>query len=240
MILAGGLVAIGVVRAEGSDLLGYRVTGADMAIGRAAGIDDAGTVKANSAGAGRSSLLGYPAYAADPLTGGYGMMGGGYGYGMMGPGYDAASFGIDLDNGQVTTSEQALAIAKAYVGKLDQGLGLDEIHEFQDAYEVELKELQNGEKAFEFMIAKSGGRIFTEMGPNVMWNVKYGHMNWGADGKLTVSPQDATKTAQAFVTSMGQEYSVENPEAAPGYGVAIHSLSESYWSKHYLGARRVR
>ncbi|MHB1404235.1 MAG: peptidase [Desulfitobacteriaceae bacterium] len=158
--------------------------------------------------------------------GGYGMMGGftgsnglgyGTGYGMMGGGYNAQSLGVNLSNGQVATAEQAEALAKAYLQKVSPDLAVDELHEFADSFEVEAKDASTGAKAYEFVISKNGGYIYAEMGPNLMWNTKYGHMNWGNSGAPTVSADQATQTAQDFVQKLGQEYSLEGPETAPGY-----------------------
>lgn len=153
--------------------------------------------------------------------GGCGGFNKGTGYGMMGGGYNAASLGINLANGQITSDDQVLSIAKAYVQVLKQDLSISEIHEYNDSYEVELKNSKTGSNAFEFLIGKNGGYISTEMGPNTMWNTQYGHMNWGnngAPGTLTVTAEQAAKAAQDFVSQqMGSGYSVEQPEAAPGY-----------------------
>jgi len=149
--------------------------------------------------------------------GGYGMMGGQGGYGMMGGGYDAKSLGIDLTNGLVASADQAVAIAKAYAQKINQDLSISQLHEFSNAYGVEFKEGKTGAKAYEVMVFMNGGRVITDMGPNIMWNTKYGHMNWGNDGAVTVSEEQATKNAQEFVTKMGQGYSIGKPELAPGY-----------------------
>ncbi|MDO0823489.1 PepSY domain-containing protein [Desulfosporosinus nitroreducens] len=149
--------------------------------------------------------------------GGYGMMGGQGGYGMMGGGYDAKSLGVDLTNGEVASSDQAVAIAKAYAQKINQDLVISQLHEFSNVYGVEFNEGRTGAKAYEVMVFKNGGRIITDMGPNIMWNTKYGHMNWGNDGAVTVSEEQATNNAQEFVTKMGQGYSIVKPELAPGY-----------------------
>jgi len=162
-------------------------------------------------------------FGANGNGGGYGMMGGfgtnGYsgGYGMMGGGYDAKSLGVDLTNGEVTTSDQAVAIAKAFIQKLNQDVVVAELYEFANGYEVELKEGTTGAKAYEVVVYKNGGQIITDMGPNTMWNTKYGHMNWGNNGAVTVSEEQATKSAQEFVSKLGQGYSVGKPELAPGY-----------------------
>ncbi len=149
--------------------------------------------------------------------GGFGMMGGQGGYGMMGGGYDAKSLGVDLTNGVVASSDQAVAIAKAYAQKINQNLVISQLHEFSNVYGVEFKEGKTGAKAYEVMVFKNGGGIITDMGPNIMWNTKYGHMNWGNNGAVTVSEEQATKNAQEFVTKMGQGYSIGKPELAPGY-----------------------
>lgn len=153
--------------------------------------------------------------------GGFGMMGGlvanGNGGGMMGGGYNAQSLGVNLTNGEVGTSDQAVAIAKAYTQKLNQDVVVAELHEFSNGYEVELKEGKTGAKAYEVMVYKKGGQIIAEMGPNIMWNTKYGSMNWGSTGAVTVSEEQATKSAQEFVTKMGQGYSIGKAELASGY-----------------------
>ncbi|AHF05969.1 hypothetical protein [Desulfitobacterium metallireducens] len=167
-------------------------------------------------------------YASSNGAAGYGGNGGGCGgvnngesYSMMGGPYNAASLGINLTDGQVTTDDQALSLAKAYVQVLNQDLSIDEIHEFNDSYEVELNESKTSNKAFEFLIYKNGGYISSEMGPNAMWNTQYGHMNGrnsGNPGKPTVTAEQASKTAQDYVNQqMGTGYSIEQPEVAPGY-----------------------
>ena len=152
---------------------------------------------------------------------GGGMMGGQganrNGGGMMGGSYNAQSLGVILTKGEVATWDQAVAIAKAYTQKLNQDVVIGELHEFSNGYEVELKEGKTGAKAYEVIVYKNGGQIIAEMGPNIMWNTKYGHMNWGNNGAVTVSEEQATKRAQEFVIKMGQGYAMEKPELAPGY-----------------------
>ncbi|ODA40096.1 PepSY domain-containing protein [Desulfosporosinus sp. BG] len=157
-------------------------------------------------------------------NGGYGMMGGsgtnGYGggyNGMMGGGYNAQSLGVSLTNGQVATSDQAIAITKAYTQKLNPDVVVAELHEFSNGYEVELKEAKTGAEAYEVIVYKNGGQVIPEMGPNIMWNTKYGAMNWSNTGDVTVTEEQATKNAQEAVTKMGQGYSIGKAELAPGY-----------------------
>ncbi|KJS87150.1 hypothetical protein [Desulfosporosinus sp. BICA1-9] len=200
---------------------GYGMMGGFGTNGNGGGYGMMGGFGANGYGGGYGMMGGF---GANGYSGGYGMMGGsgygmmgGSGYGMMGGGYDAKSLGVDLTNGEVTTSDQALAIAKAYIQKFNQDVVVAELYEFANGYEVELKEGATGAKAYEVMVYKNGGQIITDMGPNIMWNTKYGHMNWGNNGAVTVSEEQATKSAQEFVSKLGQGYSIGKPELAPGY-----------------------
>ncbi|KGK91992.1 peptidase [Desulfosporosinus sp. HMP52] len=196
---------------------GYGMMGGQGAYGYGGGYSMMGGQGAYGYGGGYSMMGGQGGYGMMGGQGGYGMMGGQGGYGMMGGGYDAKSLGVDLTDGKVASSDQAVAIAKAYAQKINQDLVISQLHEFTNVYGVEFKEGKTGDKAYEVMVFKNGGGIITDMGPNNMWNTKYGHMNWGNDGAVTVSEEQATKNAQEFVTKMGQGYSIGKPELAPGY-----------------------
>ncbi|KJS47095.1 MAG: peptidase [Peptococcaceae bacterium BRH_c23] len=199
---------------------GYNMMGGQGTNGYSGGYNMMGGQGTNGYGGGYGMMGGQ---GVNGYGGGYGMMGGqgvngfGGGYGMMGGGYDAKSLGVDLTNGEVTTSDQVVAITKAYTQKTNQEVVVGELHEFANGYEVELKEGATGAKVYEVMVYKNGGQIITEMGPNIMWNTKYGHMNWGNNGAVTVSEEQAAKSAQEFVAKLGQGYSIGKPELAPGY-----------------------
>ncbi|HBW37383.1 hypothetical protein [Desulfosporosinus sp. BICA1-9] len=192
---------------------GYGMMGGFGANGYGSGYGMMGGFGANGDGGGYGMMGGF---GTNGYSGGYGMMGGG-GYGMMGGGYDAKSLGVDLTNGEVTTADQAVAIAKAFIQKLNQDVVVAELYEFANGYEVELKEGATGAKAYEVMVYKNGGQIITDIRPNIMWNTKYGHMNWGNNGAVTFSEEQATKSAQEFISKLGQGYSIGKPELAPGY-----------------------
>ena len=199
---------------------GYGMMGGQGANGNGAGYGMMGGQGTYGNGSGYGMMGGQ---GTDGNGSGYGMMGGqgangkGGGFGMMGGGYNAQSLGVNLTNGEVGTSDQAVAITKAYTQKLNQDVVVTELHEFSNGYEVELNDGKTGAKAYEVMVYKKGGQIITEMGPNIMWNTKYGPMNGGNTGAVTISEEQATKSAQEFVTKMGQGYSIGKPELAPGY-----------------------
>lgn len=147
------------------------------------------------------------------MMGGYGAEGYSGGYGMMG-GYGANGYGANTTNGEVTTSDQAITIVKTYTQKLNQDVVVTEVHEFANGYEVELKEGETGAKAYKVMVYKNGR---TEISPIIMWNTKYGYANSQFKGTVTVSEEESTKSAQEFVSNFGEEYSIGNPDLAPGY-----------------------
>ena len=90
--------------------------------------------------------------------------------GVLGVGYlfYTSSLGISMARAQ-TISENYLDS----VGASD--LEIDEIMEFEYNYYVVYSEESTGIGAMEMLIDKTTGRIFPEYGPNMMWNLKYGH-----------------------------------------------------------------
>ena len=101
-----------------------------------------------------------------------GMMGGTYGQGMMG-GWNAQN-----PQAQAIDLKQAIASVQAYVGRAgNQDLVVDEVLEFQYNFYAIVKEKSTGNGAYELLVNKYGGAVYPEMGPNLMWNTKYGM--WG-------------------------------------------------------------
>ncbi|MHB1131043.1 MAG: hypothetical protein ACYC4L_01505 [Chloroflexota bacterium] len=105
-----------------------------------------------------------------------GMMGGWSGQsgtgGMMGgwTGQNPQSQPIGLD--------RAADAVKAYVSRTgNQDLAVDEVMEFQYNFYAIVKETSTGTGAFELLVNKYSGFVYPEMGPNTMWNTKYGMMS---------------------------------------------------------------
>jgi hypothetical protein len=101
--------------------------------------------------------------------------------GVLGVGYlyYTSTQGIPRARAQ-TISENYLSS----VGTSD--LEIDEIMEFEYNYYVVYSEESTGIGAMEMLIDKTTGRIFPEYGPNMMWNLKYGHggMMTGSGGMM--------------------------------------------------------
>jgi hypothetical protein len=71
---------------------------------------------------------------------------------------------------------RAQTISKNYLDSIGTtDLEIAEIMEFEHNYYVVYIEESTGIGAMEMLIDKTTGRIFPEYGPNMMWNLKYGH-----------------------------------------------------------------
>ena len=112
--------------------------------------------------------------------GGYGpggMMGGRGGYGGMMGGY-----GYGYGNGSASTPpltvDQAKSAAEKYLANLNNAdLKIAEIMVFDNNAYVAVKESSTGIGAFELLVDPTTQTAYPEMGPNMMWNQKYGAAN---------------------------------------------------------------
>ena len=112
---------------------------------------------------------------------GWGGMMGGYGLGgMMGGWYGQGA----TSQGQPITLDQAIKNVQAYVDNTgNKDLAIDEVMEFQNNFYAIVKEKSTGTGAFELLVNKYTGGVFPEIGPNMMWNTKYGMHSGGAYGQ---------------------------------------------------------
>ena len=145
-----------------------------------------------------------------------GMMGGGMmGGGMMGGtsgmvgsmmqmmgGNMLVSGGVPYNpNGSLVSLEQASDIAKRYlVAQNNPDLERADLEEWEFNFYVDSKEKSTGTKAFQVLIDKYGGTVSPEMGPNMMWNTKYGMMSLQSSA-MTLTKEQAMVSAQQFLDS---------------------------------------
>ena len=140
-----------------------------------------------------------------------GMMGGGMMgglNGMMGSmmqmmgGNMLMSGGISYNpNGSLVSLEQASDIAKKYLAAQNNlDLEVADLEEWEFNFYVEYKEKSTGTKAFQMLIDKYSGTVSPEMGPNMMWNTKYGMMG-SQTGDITLTKEQAIASAQQFLDS---------------------------------------
>jgi hypothetical protein len=191
----------------------------------------AGTVSANTLRPGLVANWGGtsagPAGAAchDDSTG-EGIVGSGFGAMPCGAGVGGAT----VPEGSKTISiDEAKANVERYLERLgDDGLQITEIMEFERNFYAIVAEKGTGTGAMELLVDKVTGAVGPEMGPNMMWNAKYGTGcgmmgRTASSGEMSLSPELATEAAQRWLNANlpGREPG----DADPFYG---------YYTFHFL------
>jgi hypothetical protein len=170
-----------------------------------------------------------------------GMMGGyGYGYGTTTPPTSSGQYNWDChrgnaynyapntSTGSAITIDAALNISKNYAASLaNKDIAVDEVEEYTQNFYVLFKEKSTGLGAFEMIIDKSTGAIYPEMGPNMMWNTKYGMMSGGMMGWIT-----GTQTGQMTVTAEQAKTNTQQFLTANYPGTTVGSIDTFYGYYH--------
>ena len=109
----------------------------------------------------------------------------------------------------------------------NRDLRIDELMEFDRNFYALVQEKSTGIGAFELLVNKTTGAVAFEPGPDMMWNTKYsmmgGRMMGGsfrtgsASGPMSVTPDQATKIAQAWLDQSFGGHSAGTPDAFYGY-----------------------
>jgi hypothetical protein len=175
----------------------------------------------------------------------------GMGSGMMGrwsaPAAPCASSGVGWGCGggargawgATTQPSDALTIVEAheaverYVAELGYGnLEVAEVMEFEQNFYAIVREPDTGIGAMELLIDKQSGVVGPEVGPNMMWNTRYGMhgrgggMMGGASETNTIAPEEALEIAQRWLDVNRPGATVEE-HADPFYGYyTIHTLRD--------------
>jgi hypothetical protein len=192
-----------------------------------------------------------------PMMFGGGMMsrlGNGQGFGgmMCGYGYTAPY----ANTGTPLTIANAVTIAQNYVSSIgNPDLVVKHVEEYSANFYVQVTE-KTGNGAFELLINKYTGSIYPEMGPNMMWNTKYGMMRGGILGgivgtpttTMTVTPTQATTNAQTYlntyiagattgdVTTFYGYYTIEVLNGGTTYGMlSVNGYSGQVWIHTWHG-----
>jgi len=172
----------------------------------------------------------YPGRPIGPFGGmmgswGPGGMMGGYGWGPAGQPFGAQTTPISLDQ-----ATQAVQNYVAAWGNPD--LQPTEILEFQQNFYAEVVEKSTGVHAFELLVNKYTGAVYPEMGPNMMWNTKYGMMGGMMGGyyrqgppsaTMPVGPEQAKAYAQQYLVRYLPGTTTEEPDTFYGY-YTLHTL----------------
>jgi len=183
--------------------------------------------------------------------GGPGMMGGwqagpGGAYGMMGPGM---MYQWSVPEGVPALSvEDATAAIEEYLADLgNDDLELHEVMVFDNHAYAEIVEKSTGIGAMEVLVHPLSMAVLPEPGPNMMWNLKYGHMagyggmmgpgqgmmgpgfNQGdlpdVSADMPVSAEQAVELAQDFLDANQSGLTAGEAEAFYGY-YTLHTLRD--------------
>ena len=162
---------------------------------------------------------------------GTGMMGGGMmgsgmmGSPMMGGGMMGAYGANELYGVEPLSIEEATQSVQEYIEALDDGeLELGEMMVFDNHAYAQIVEQSTGIGAMEVLVDPVTGAVSPDFGPNMMWNLKYGHMggfgimggfgtpsgSWGMGGmmgssaevvsdEMTISEAEAVEIAQRYL-----------------------------------------
>ena len=130
-----------------------------------------------------------------------------------------------IGTGTPITFDTAVNIAGQYVSSLNNDdLAVEEVEEYTGNFYVLIKEKSTGLGAFEMLIDKYTGSIYPEIGPNMMWNTKYGMhsgmMGWiigTSSATMTVTVDQAKVNAQQFLSANYPETTVGEVDTFYGY-----------------------
>jgi hypothetical protein len=181
----------------------------------------------------------------------------GWGYGM-GPGMmgrwgapaapsSGSGWGCGSGPGGTTSLSGTLTIEEAheaverYVAALGYpDLEIAELMEFERNFYAIVREADTGIGAMELLVDKWTGIVSPEVGPNMMWNARYGpalslpngmhgrggRMMGGASESNSVTPEEAIEIAQRWLDAYRPGVTVEE-HADPFYGYyTIHTLKD--------------
>ncbi len=174
-----------------------------------------------------SCTFGPGTYYRQPYGGGPG--GGMMGSGMMGGGW--RNYNPDV---KPITIDQAAESARRYLNGYGGKLVVTEVMDFAWNYYAEAAEKDTGIHAMELIIDKFSGQVSPEMGPNTMWNAKYGMMGGGMMGGgyyagnsptavMPVTPEQANTLAQQYLDSNLPGLTVAEADTFYGY-YTLHTL----------------
>jgi hypothetical protein len=101
--------------------------------------------------------------------------------------------------------------AQNYIATLNNpDLTIKQVEEYSNNFYVQVNEKSTGNGAFELIVDKYTGAVFPEMGPNMMWNIKYatqsGGMMSGYSNSNTVTPTTTMPVNTTQATANAQQY----------------------------------
>ncbi|MCR4403788.1 MAG: hypothetical protein NUW06_00550 [Candidatus Acetothermia bacterium] len=193
----------------------------------------------------------------------YGTPWGSAGGGMMG-GCPMGGPGMGWYPGFVAQDmAQAAQAAQLYVAAFwgEPDLAVKEVMEFSNQFYVQIEERSTGLGAMELLVERPSGLVHPEPGPNMMWNLKYGHMargmgmmgrwqGWQAPpAGMPLSPEQAEQLAQQYldaympgakvteeITPFYGYYTLDLERAGRIFGMlSVNGFTGQVWYHHWHG-----
>ncbi|MGC9396716.1 MAG: hypothetical protein ACP5J4_17870 [Anaerolineae bacterium] len=152
----------------------------------------------------------------------------GWGYGMGPRSYSGAA-----SSSNAISIEDAHEAVERYIDSQGySGLEITEVMEFEHNFYAIVEETDTGIGAMELLVDKWAGEVGPEIGPNMMWNTKYGmHGRGGMMGRTSgrtnkLTQDEALNIAQRWLDANRPGVTVEE-HADPFYGYyTIHTLKD--------------
>ncbi len=180
----------------------------------------------NNQGYGYGNMMG--GYG-NPNFGNYGMMGGyggGYGNfgGMMGGGMGmmggmmggAGMMQVYPANTEPISEADAQSRLAAVVQSFAADASLQNFMVFSNNYYAQIVDA-NGIGLGEVLMDRYTGAVYPEMGPNMMWNARYGMMGFGFGGTARYDEAAAQELAETFLSNYLPGATVSSAQAFSGY-----------------------
>jgi hypothetical protein len=146
---------------------------------------------------------------------------------------------IDNQTGAVAlTLDEVEQATEAYIAG-DRNLEITELMAFSDNFYAQVREKDSGRYALELLIDPYSGEVFPEMGPNMMWNTRYGTMGgvremgsmMGRGYDVSGSPASEMGLTAGQALSTAQEYL---DQVMPGSEAADPVAFYGYYTLHVI------
>lgn len=171
-----------------------------------------------------------------PSFGPFGGMMGGWGPGGMMGGWGTPGRPFVGDVAPISLDQATVAVQDYLAAWGNPDLQPTEIMEFEQNFYAEVEERSTGVHAFEVLVNKYTGAVYPEIGPNMMWNTKYGMMGCMMGGMMggyyrlgppsadmPVGPEQAKAYAQRYLDRYFPGTATEEPDVFYGY-YTVHTF----------------
>lgn len=153
---------------------------------------------------------------------GYGPMGG---YGHMGGNFDSTQNDYSERLSSHSITENVESYVTTYFGS---EFYIEEIMEFDRNFYAQIGKKGDNYLAAELLIDPYTGRVFPEMGPNMMWNQSYGHMRsrFWQEAEIKISAEESVQRAQEYLDASGSGFKADDHVAIFNGYYTLHTMKD--------------